>query len=134
MTNSTAVKKTPTSSSKAGETKSSTNVKTSPMADLAKKEAAVVPTAETEVKVEDDTPEINEWVVNTTKFTKDTEIHFLPNPKRNGCASWQRYEAYGKAKTFGEYLSLNTGKFQMADARYDVSRKFLQRLEDSIDV
>jgi len=66
-----------------------------------------------------------EWVVNTTKFKKETEIKFAANPKRNGCASWSRYEKYSKAKTFGEYLELNTGKFSMADARYDVQKKYL---------
>ena len=74
--------------------------------------------------------ETTAWVINATKFEKDTEITFQPNPKRKGCASGRRYEQYQTAKTFGEYLDLNEGKFQMADARYDLQKGFLKLTSD----
>jgi len=138
------------SPNKAGETKKVDNKvedkKTSPTeaspAVAAKKEETKTPVAsdskvtapktDSDAKTETSKSESDpkEWVVNTTKFNKDTEIKFQSNPKRNGCASWARYEKYGKAKTFGEYLTLNEGKFQLADARYDLSRKFLKLASD----
>jgi len=66
-----------------------------------------------------------EYVVNSVKLTDDTKIVFKANPKRNGSAAHGRYEKYQKAVTFGEYRKLNEGKFQMADARHDISKKFL---------
>jgi len=145
------------SPNKAGETKKvdakvedkkTSSIKTSPAVAAKKEEAkkpvpsgkkAEAPNSESGVKTEtpysaDDSQnkesDSKEWVVNTTKFTEETEIKFASNPKRNGCASWSRYEKYGKAKTFGEYLKLNEGKFQLADARYDLSRKFLKLAAD----
>jgi hypothetical protein len=74
------------------------------------------------------TPETNpvaEYVVNTVKLNDSTKIKFVENPKRQKSAAHNRYSKYGKAKTFGEYLKLNEGKFSMADARYDLSHGFL---------
>ena len=72
----------------------------------------------------------SEWCVNTTKFLKDTPIKYVSNPKREGCSSWIRYEKYKEAKTFGEYLELNPGKFSMADARHDLQKEFLKIVDD----
>ena len=70
-----------------------------------------------------------EYVVSGTKFDDGTKIKFRENPKRKNSASWERYEKYQKAKTFGEYLKLNEGKFQMADARHDLGKTFLEILK-----
>jgi len=70
--------------------------------------------------------EVKEYVVNTTKLTDTTKIKFAENPKRQKSAAHERYTKYSKAKTFGEYLKLNEGKFAMADARYDLAKGFLQ--------
>lgn len=67
----------------------------------------------------------NEYVVNGTKFTDTTKIKFVENPKRPKSAAHARYAQYQKAKTFGEYLRLNEGKFAMADARHDLGKTFL---------
>jgi len=131
------LKKTTSPSAAKKETKSAiaeTKTETSSTSDpFESKEEVKVEESKTTVanKTEESNP--GEWVVNTTKFEKDTEIIFSTNPKRNGCASWLRYEKYSKAKTFGEYLELNAGKFSMADARYDVQKKFLRRLADATE-
>jgi hypothetical protein len=66
-----------------------------------------------------------EYVVNTVKLNDLTKIKFADNPKRQKSAAHSRYSKYQNAKTFGEYLKLNEGKFSMADARYDLSHGFL---------
>jgi len=66
-----------------------------------------------------------EYVVNGTKIDSESKIVFKANPKRNGSASHARYEKYQAATTFAKYLKLNEGKFQMADARHDLSKGFL---------
>jgi len=70
--------------------------------------------------------QVTEYVINTTKMTSDTKITFVENPKRQKSAAHARYTKYSKAKTFGEYLKLNEGKFAMADARYDLGKGFLK--------
>jgi len=70
-----------------------------------------------------------EYTVSGQKFADDTKIKFRENPKRKNSASWARYEKYQAAKTFGEYLKLNEGKFQMADARHDFGKTFLEILK-----
>lgn len=72
------------------------------------------------------TEDQKEWVVNTTKFTEDTPVKFVANPKRKGSKAHTRYEKYSKASTWGEYLKLSDSKFAMADARYDMSKEFLK--------
>jgi len=63
--------------------------------------------------------------VSGTKFAPETKIKFAANPKRPGSNAHERYEVYQKARTFGEYLKLNEGKFALPDARHDFSHKFL---------
>lgn len=92
--------------------------------------AANKPAAEVKTEVTVETKEeVKEYVVNGVKFTTDTPIEFRANPKRPNSQAWSRYEKYQTAKTFGEYLSLNKSKQQMADARYDLGRGFLKLAE-----
>jgi len=67
-----------------------------------------------------------EYNVVGVKITEGTKIKFVPNPKRVNSAAHARYEKYQSCKTFGEYLKKNEGKFAMADARHDLTHKFLQ--------
>lgn len=70
-----------------------------------------------------------EYLVSGQKFTAETKIKFQDNPKRKNSASWERYEKYQSSSTFGEYLKSNEGKFQMADARHDLGKSFLEILK-----
>merc|ERR1719471_2051591 len=60
--------------------------------------------------------EILHWVAGT-------EIEYVPFGKRQGTASWDRYERYSKAKTVGEALALGTS---MADFINDYSKNILK--------
>ena len=46
-------------------------------------------------------------IINAVEIDDDTQIKYISNPKRRGCASWERYERYQIAETVGEYLELN---------------------------
>ena len=66
-----------------------------------------------------------ELLINGVKVTETTKIAYRENPKRPNSRSWERYEAYQKAKTIGEYLKLNDSKFAKADLRHDLGKEFL---------
>jgi len=67
-----------------------------------------------------------ELVINGVKVTETTKISYRENPKRPNSRSWERYEAYQKATTIGEYLKLNESKFAKADLRHDLGKEFLK--------
>lgn len=64
--------------------------------------------------------------INGLNVSTECKIEVVANPKRPGSKAHQRYEAYAKAHTIGEYLDRGGLK---ADLRYDHSHKFLTLLE-----
>jgi len=82
---------------------------------------AATPAATTEQPVE--------VTVSGVKMQPATKIKYRDNPKRNGSASWERYEKYQTATTWAQYEKLNDGKFKMADARHDLGKGFLEILK-----
>ena len=92
---------------------------------VASKTVASKPAAKEETAQSAPAEQPKEWVVNGHKFSEDTAIKFRSNPKRANSQAWTRYETYQTAETFGEYLKLNSGKAQMADARHDFGKGFL---------
>ena len=65
-------------------------------------------------------------LINGTVFEDDTQIAFIPNPKRVGCKAHARYETYQHCKTWETYKETNDKAYVKADARWDFNKGFLK--------
>ena len=69
---------------------------------------------------------MNDRIINGVNVNDDTAITCVPNPKREGCAAWERYNGYESAVTVGEYLKVNAGKHALPDLRWDHEKGFVE--------
>ena len=70
-------------------------------------------------------PNQSTYNINGVKVDRETELTYVPNPKRPGGAAHERYERYWNARTLREYFDLNPGGFALPDLRYDHQHGFV---------
>lgn len=70
-------------------------------------------------------PKQSTFEINGVTVDEDTELVYVPNPKRPGGTAFERYERYWNARTLREYFDLNPGGFALPDLRYDHQHGFV---------